>query len=545
LSCKIKALRGDSLPTLLFDTGDFLQGNPLADAAMKDTATQIHPIVQAFNDLLYDAIALGNHDFDYGIAALERTIGQIKCPVLSANVISPLGHATYLGSTIIPIATDLLDRPLQIGIIGLTTPIVSLTTATGAPAVSTHDPVSTAQTIVAELHKQGVDIIVALCHFGIDPDDHIQNVVTDIADIDGVDVIMAGHTHETFPQGTKRCGPTIDACKGTINGKPTVMSGGFGQHLGMIELEIAHDADTVTIASHTAQLHTPNKQAGCDVFPHVRALHDTTVAEFDKQIALTSLPFSTAFSLIQPDLTQYLLSCARQMHMEDLLADTTYADLPFLTTAASFLTGSRSNPDDFLYVPPGPVTRRDVTAIYPFNNCPVAILRNGAQIKDWLEASALMYLPIVQGRQNQNLIDPQVPPYLFDTIFGLTYCIDVSAPAGNRIKSIRRKGALINDTDRFVLVSATNRLGHGRNIPHRDIIHVAQRSSQDLLTHSLQRQSPVTVPCPFVWDFTPLPYTTAVFHTLRDAKACDTDRALTDNGLTSNGYRKFTLAFDH
>lgn len=540
----IDDLRSDGVPTLLFDTGDFLQGNPLADAAMTPDEIDDHPIARAFNDMDYDAIVLGNHDFDYGLASLARVIKQINRPVLSANVVSEFGTTTFPASTMISVGTGPQTPPIKVGVIGLTTPVISLTTVSGGSAVTTADPVKAAESVVTALRGQGADIIVALCHFGIDPDDHIENVAADIAAIDGIDVVMAGHTHETFPTGTPHTGPLIDTDQGTIHAKPVTMAGAFGEYLGVIELDLIQRGNRTEITGQTAQLHKATTLADPHIFANVRPLHNATVAAMNKHVAQTLLPFSTAFSLIQPDLTQYLLACSRQMYMEQMLTNTTYARLPILSTAAPFSTGSRLDPHDFISVPPGPITRSDVTAIYPFNNAAVAILRNGAQIKDWLEASALIYQTLRQDQKNQTLIDPQIPPYRFDTIFGLTYEIDVSAPAGHRIEAIRHKGTTVQDTDRFVLVTSTNRLEQRQNIPPEDVICISRQNSHDILVHSLGLQSPIEFTCPDVWNFTPLPNTTANFWTSPAANITDCKRALADNGIDATGFRRFTLSFD-
>lgn len=536
--------RRDGMPTFLFDTGDFLQGNPLADAAMTEDEIDRHPMAWAFNYLGYDAVVLGNHDFDYGVDALGRVIRQIDCPVLSANVTAVRDAPAYLPSTLITVETTGTEPPLTVGIIGLTTPVVSLTTGNGGPAVATDDPVEIAAPLAAKLREDGADVVVALCHFGIDPNDHIENVAADIAAIDAVDVVMAGHTHETFPQGTAYSGPAIDADNGAIHGKPATMPGAFGAYLGVIDLEIARTAEATTITGHTARLHRPTAIARPTVCAQVKALHNSTVAALNQHVAQTLLPFSTAFSLIQPDLTQYLLACSRQLHMEVLLSNTTFDKLPILSTAAPFATGSRADPDDFISVAPGPIMRSDVTAIYPFNNAAVAILRNGAQIKDWLEASALLYRTVQVGQTNQPLIDPQIPPYRFDTIFGLTYEIDVSQAPGNRIKSIRHNGVSVADSDRFILISTTNRLEQRQNIPCEDVICISQKNSQDILVHSLGLQSPINFVCPNVWDFAHLPNTAAKFWTSRCANPHDCDRQLVDEGIDQNRFRRFTLSFD-
>jgi 2',3'-cyclic-nucleotide 2'-phosphodiesterase/3'-nucleotidase len=544
LTSQIKALRDDGIATLLFDTGDFLQGNPLADMADRLPDTAHHPIADTFNKLQYDAIALGNHDFDYGITALDSVIAQIDCPVLSGNVTPQAGVAHYPATTIIDVTIDQSQAPLKVGILGLTTPTISLTNDQGARALVTDDPTLSAKTAIADLQSNGTDIIIALCHFGIDADDHIENVAADIAGLDGVDAVLAGHTHETFPTGSKRAGKGIDTSNGTVHGTPTVMAGAFGQHLGIIDLALRTTGDKAEVVGHDTRLFTAQSQADPTVFANLRPLHDKTVAYLGDEVAQTALPVSTAFSLIQPDLSQYLLACARQLHMEALLTDTPYASLPLLSTAAPFQTGSRANPNDFINIQPGPIHRSDVAAIYPFNNSAVALLRNGAQIKDWLEDSALLFRPITVGQSSQPLIDQKVPAYRFDTIFGLTYAIDASAPPGHRINGICHKGQPIAGDDQFVLITSTNRLEHGQNIPAADIISIARHSSQDILVQSLQRQSPIVVPCPAVWDFTPLPNTSALFGTAIHADSNATDRDLTDMGVDQNGFRQFLLKFD-
>lgn len=237
LVSQIDVLRADNVPTLLFDTGDFLQGTPLADLAMQSDARDLHPIAYAFNALKYDAIALGNHDFDYGIKTLGKIIAQIDCPVLSANVTLKEAGAPYAATTLIsvPLSKEANAPSIKVGVVGLTTPALALVDHNGGNTLVTADPVVIAKVAVNELKQQGADIIVALCHFGIDPDDHTENVAADIAGIDGIDTVMAGHTHETFPAGTTRHGKAINLSAGTIHDTPTVMSGAFGQQLGVVD----------------------------------------------------------------------------------------------------------------------------------------------------------------------------------------------------------------------------------------------------------------------------------------------------------------------
>ena len=549
LAPRIRAYKSDEIPTLLFDTGDFLQGNPLADMAYRSVRTGDHPMAAIFNGLDYDAIALGNHDFDYGLDTLDRIIAQIYCPVLSANVGTHGDASHFAPSTLIPI--DIAQdggRPLRvlIGVLGLTTPLVSLTDSNGQNLLIASDPTAGAKTAARDLKRRGADLVVALCHFGIDPDDHFDNVAADIANIADIDVVMAGHTHETFPTGTPRVGAMVDTGTGTLHGKPTVMAGAYGSHLGVVELDLVQSEQGTRIGSHHTFLiavedeDPPSK----DEFQAYRPLHDETLVHMQTQIAETTLPVSTYFSLIQPDLSQYLLSCARQLHMESLLADTEYSDLPFLSTAAPNRTGSTKDPLDFVHIPSGKISRSDLEAIYPYNNSAVALRRNGAQLKDWLEESGLLFAQIAVGSTDQSLHNPLVPPYRFDTIFGLTYIIDVSQPPGRKIRNITHKNRAIADKDIFVLVTTTNRLAHGQNILPSDILRVASETSQDILADSLQRQTPVSVPCPHVWDFAQIPRTKAHFWTSPAADEAQCDRKLHDEGVQPSGFRQFTLDFE-
>ena len=455
--------------------------------------------------------------------------------------------APYTATTLIsvPLSNSVTEAEIIVGVIGLTTPMLSLMDQSCSNTLTTADPVITAELANNALRQQGADIVVALCHFGIDPDDHIENVAADVAGIDGIDVVMAGHTHETFPTGSSRQGKAIDPAAGTIHNTPTVMAGAFGQQLGVIELCLSRNQDKVKVLGHHVELRAPRPQnhAGSSPFNEIAPLHSRTVAHMSTPVAESALPLSTAFSLIQPDLTQFLLSDSRQSYIKAMIQGTADADLPILSTAAPFQTGSQANPTNFIALPPGPINRRDVSAIYPFHNAAVALRRNGSQIKNWLEDSALIFRRIIPGTTTQKLIDPMVPPYRFDTMFGLTYIIDVSAEPGHKISNLQINGHAVSDTDKFVLVTSTNRLNQGQNIPQTDIICLAKQSSQDILAQSLRRQSPISTPCPTVWDFKAIPNTKAQFNSSANAKPEMSDRQLSDDGMTPAGFRQFTIDF--
>jgi len=129
LAPKITALRNEGIATLLLDNGDFLQGTPLADTAIADLKRGIpHPMIAALNLLEYDAITLGNHEFDYGLDALSLALKDCKIPVVSANVrTSPTAHLVQPWTIIDRevVCDDGTSETLRLGVIGLVTPQIS------------------------------------------------------------------------------------------------------------------------------------------------------------------------------------------------------------------------------------------------------------------------------------------------------------------------------------------------------------------------------------------------------------------------------------
>lgn len=536
----IERFQADDIPTLLFDTGDFLQGNPLADRVASQTGP--HPLAKVFNALGYDAIAVGNHDFDYGAEALDNLIQNVDAPVLCANLDVATAQPAFRKSTILDVSVS-PDTHIKIGVMGLCTPVIALLDTQGRNLLSAQSPLDVARKEAAALKNQGADIVVALCHFGIDLKDNIENVASQIAKLSDIDVIMAGHTHETFPQGSPHRDPAIDVTTGTIHNTPTVMAGAFGRHLGKITLDICKDLSGTTITAVDASIMTPTATAQQlpAILDHITPPHTAAINSMTAIVGQTTKPLSTAFSLIEPDLTQYLLAQARESYIASNIVGKADAKLPLLSAAAPFRTGSRADPFDYIHLPAGAISHADIVAIYPFHNVPVALRRNGRQIRDWLEDSALIFQQITAGTTLQSLINPHIPPYRFDTIFGLAYQIDPSNEPGKRIVGLCYQGQSITDNDMFLLVTTSNRLNHRQNIPDADIVFFGQQSSQDILRDYIRAQSPVTAACPSVWSFAPLKDTAAQIYTSPVAKAAETTRNVRDNGITQAGFRQFTL----
>jgi 2',3'-cyclic-nucleotide 2'-phosphodiesterase len=245
----IRKARKEVQNSLLFDDGDHLKGNPLGEylARMRGIHRgKIHPVYRAFNFLDYDAIAIGNHEFNYGLNFLNAAVRGANMPVLNANVYSVKKNKPYFTPYVI-LKRNMVDQngkkhKLNIGVIAfMPTQIMKWDKANLEGLVIAKPIVETAKEFIPIMKSKGVDIIVALAHTGISYEPfnaESENAVYYLTKIPGIDVILAGHSHNIFPGPAYKNSPHTNIKTGQINGKPVVMAGAFGSRLGIIDLRI-------------------------------------------------------------------------------------------------------------------------------------------------------------------------------------------------------------------------------------------------------------------------------------------------------------------
>nr|MBA2708598.1 metallophosphoesterase [Gemmatimonadaceae bacterium] len=185
---------------VLVDAGDLLQGNPFAYVAMKQPPA-INPVVAAMNLLRYDALAIGNHEYNYGVPYLERAAAQARFPFLSANTYRPDGKHAFRAWTIVE------RKGVKIGIVGATTPGVMVWDAENVKGrIRVGDIVPAIRSAAEEARAAGADVVVAVMHAGLDEPASYdtaatglpsENVAARVArEISGIDLIVYGHSHK-------------------------------------------------------------------------------------------------------------------------------------------------------------------------------------------------------------------------------------------------------------------------------------------------------------------------------------------------------------
>lgn len=541
---QIAVAREEAPNTLLLDNGDFLQGSPLADfVASVDRRRRAHPVIAAFNTLGYDAITLGNHDFDYGVEFLRKSISQAQFPVVSANVATELGASAGKDKTLVPPYT-LLHRQvrdedgrlqsLRIGVIGFAPPQIEVWEEDRlAGTVRMRGILAAARAWLPKLKAAGADVIVALAHSGIGPveaDDGIEDAATALAALPEIDAVVAGHSHLTFPGPGIAARPGVDPIRGCLAGKPAVMPGHSGSHLGIIDLALSRDSSGAAkwrITDRAVRLGEPSPMLN-PVSPQLhRALasdHRATLAWSRRSLGQTTVALTTYFATAAPNAAIELIARAKVNHVRRAMAGTAFADLPILASAAPFRSGGHGGALHYTDIPAGMFRMRSLLDIYPFQNNLVTLALTGADIADWLERSASIFRQIRPGETDATLQDPQFPAFAFEGIPGVDYAVDLSQPArfdarGNlvrpeacRIVGLSLGGRLLDPAEPLLLVTNSHRASRlrGSAAGKPQVVLADGNRVQAILAEYIRATEVVGAPPRRNWHFLPMPGTSVL-----------------------------------
>ncbi|MCJ8140780.1 bifunctional 2',3'-cyclic-nucleotide 2'-phosphodiesterase/3'-nucleotidase [Falsirhodobacter halotolerans] len=581
----LTGLRAEAANSITVDNGDYLQGNPMGDWAAQDgMARGVHPVIAGMNAVGYDAGTLGNHEFNYGVPFLERVNAGADFPIVCANV------ARTLGDT--PLEDDLLARPyvilereitdgagrtspLRIGIVGFVPPqVMQWDRAHLEGHYAARDILEAAEAWIPEMRAAGAEVVVALCHSGIDMADRtpmMENAALHLAQVEGVDALVLGHAHGTWPSD-EYSGAGLDRRNGQIHGVPAVMAGFWGSHLGMIDLLLAREGDRWTVAQGETALYAISARAEDrsvkplveDFAPAIAATadaHTATLAYVRAEVGQSDAPLHSYFAQVADDPSVQIVGLAQSWYVAQQLQGTEHADLPLLSAAAPFKAGGRGGPDYYTDVPAGPVAIKNVADLYLYPNTLCAVRITGAQLADWLERSAGAFNRIEAGGTDQPLLNPDFRSYNFDVIDGVTYRIDVTQPSrfdadgaladegAHRIVDLAWNGQPVAPDQEFVVATNNYRASGGGSFAGADgstTIFAAPDTNRDIVVRYIRDQGTIRPAADGNWSFAPAAGATVLFDTGPGAATyLDEVRArglaLEEAGRTEDGFVTYRL----
>lgn len=480
----IDAARQENNNVVLLDNGDTIQGTPLGTyKAVVDPVKEgeQHPMYAALEVLNFDAATLGNHEFNYGLDYLNKVMKTANLPIVNANVLdAKTGQNLYKPFEILTkqfVDTKGQAINVKVGVTGIVPPqILNWDKANLEGIVVVQDSVEAIEAVVPKMREAGADLVIVLSHSGIGDDQYEkgeENVGYQIAGVKGVDAVITGHSHAEFPSGKgtgfyeKFAG--VDGVKGLINGTPVVMAGKYGDHLGVIDLNIKYTDGRWQVVNSKGEIRKIDMNS--DV-AHQRVLevakpaHEKTIEYVRQQVGTTTAPITSYFALVKDDPSIQIVNNAQLWYAKKELAGTPDANLPILSAAAPFKAGTRGDSTAYTDIPAGPIAIKNVADLYLYDNVTAILKITGAQLKEWLEMSAGQFNTIdPKVTTPQELVNPSFRTYNFDVIDGVTYEIDVTQPNkydhngklvnadANRIKVLRYNGQAVDPAQQFIVVT--------------------------------------------------------------------------------------------
>jgi 2',3'-cyclic-nucleotide 2'-phosphodiesterase (5'-nucleotidase family) len=411
---------------ILLDGGDLLQGNPLAYVAARVSRDRTNPIVAAMNVMHYDAAAIGNHEYNYGVPYLDSAVKQARFPFLSANTyrIDPAGIHAYSPWTIVE------RSGLKVGIVGATTPGVALWDAENIRGrLRFGDIVAAIRDAVREARAARADIVLVTVHSGLNEPSSYDTVSTGVpsenvaarvaSEVPGIDLVLYGHSHKEV-RGT------------TVGQTLLIQPKNWATSVDIAHLIVSRSSGHWVVSEKRSDIvQSAGHAESPAVLTATDAIHRETVGYVTTPIGSTPERWTADSARVKDTpLIDFILETERKAAGSDL------------ASTAAFSTE--------VVMGPGPITIAQVAQLYPYDNTLRAVRISGKQLRDYLEFSSRYYRTSVSPNVALET-DPQIPGYNFDIVSGVDYVIDVSRPLGSRITRLDYKGAPVRDTDSFTM----------------------------------------------------------------------------------------------
>ncbi|MBI5246664.1 MAG: bifunctional metallophosphatase/5'-nucleotidase [Elusimicrobia bacterium] len=425
-------------PKLVLDGGDWWQGTP------EGSLTKGAAVADVFNAIGYDAVVIGNHEYDSGAEELRGLVAKIKVPVLSANTYGADGKlAPWVRPWIVKQVAG-----VKIGIFGLTTTNMRrLAFPKNIAGLDFRREVDVARECVKALKKEGATVIIAVTHIGLEQENQkFEGDQTLAREVPGIDLIVGGHSHTFLTR----------AIRGE-NGTLIVQAGSYLVKAGRTTLEIDPKTEAVTASSDELIDLWPDR-VGED--PAVKKIVDGYIESVGK---IFETVIATAPAAMGRD-------SEHESAMGDWMTDC-YRELMGVDAALQNGGGIRSE------LAAGPVTLRSLFNVMPFDNSLVKLVLKGSDLRAAFEHGVGLERIVQESGANIEYKRP--------------------APAGTRLASITVGGAPLDDAKTYTLgtLDFLTNGGDGYSMFDRFVSSEATGAlARDLLNECARKQGTVVAP---------------------------------------------------
>ena len=418
-------VRRESPYTVLIDCGDTIQGSPLESvhqAAVRAGETHApEPMMLAMNRMGYDAMVVGNHEFNFGLGSIAAARATARFPWLSANTSGAAPpFAPYLIKTV---------GGVKVAIIGVTTAAIpQWEKPDNVRGLSWLGPEEGVRRALEELEREKPDVVLAAVHGGLDRDPASgerrpgempgENPVLQIAEqFPQLAAVVYGHTHRR--EEGRRVGRVL-----------LVQPRNWAMDVARVDLTLAREKGgpwTLTGSSSRLLAVQPDTPADPEILELARPYHEAAERYLDQPVAESLAELSGARGRFEDTA---LVDAIHEVQMHYAQAEVSFSAL--------------FNPR--VRVPRGQVTARELAALYVYDNELYAVEGNGRMVREALENAARYFRTCPEPScAHGPLVDRAVAGYNFDMAQGVEYDIDLTRPAGQRVQNLRYRGAPLRD----------------------------------------------------------------------------------------------------
>ncbi len=422
----ITELRAGAQSSILLDVGDAFEGSADADYYALVERAGPHPLIGAMNQLGYEAMAVGNHEFTYGLSFLEKVKQKLSFPLLAANLASD--DVWWPGHTLIECGT------IRVLVVGVTTPWTAEVEVNAVRGkVTFHDQVKRLRDIIPRLREElDPDLVVVLAHTGLGTEGFIpgsENQGYALAtEVPGIDVLLLGHTHTTVNQN--------------IKGSLVLQAGARGSHVAAARITLEPTESGWNILSKKGEVLSTDAVEPDPVLQEAFVRAQGPVAQWlNQEIGSLTEPLGAA------------MSSSRQDALSSVILETM---LQYGQGSAAMIPAPA---EDFL-LPAGPVLRRDLYRLQPYLNHLVTVeltrdafvqcLEHAAAVWDVYPYDGSYPPPVSPGRERNSFL----------VAGGIEYILDYTKEPGRRVIALKRFGKPARNSDTFhVVITSYMRTG--------------------------------------------------------------------------------------